>query len=66
MKVSGIRDWLLYLEDNRVKAFDLGDHSNAGELRSLCREAGIPVIGVVAFGHEKDATWYGETNLRRD
>ena len=65
-KVTDNRDWLLYLEDDKVKAFELGDMSTRKELISLCNESGVPVIGEVAFEHEKDATWYGETVLRRD
>ena len=65
-RVANNKDWLIYLEDGKCKAFDLGDHSNAAELRQLCRDTGTPVLGYAAFEHEKDALHYGEVVLRRD
>lgn len=59
-KSNKIKDWLLYIEDDKVKAFDITGGENADELVQLCHETGRKVVGFVAFVHEGDATRYGE------
>lgn len=60
-KTTNIRDWLLYIEDDRVKAFDITGHENTEELLDLCKETvGIELFSMVAFEYEKDAVFYGE------
>jgi hypothetical protein len=61
-KTTKIKDWLLYVEADRMKAWDITAHQgdNTDNLVNLCRESGIQVFGFVAFEHEKDATFYGD------
>ena len=59
-KSNNIKDWLLYIEDDKVKAFDVTGGEHTAELVWLCHETGRKVIGFVAFEHEGDATRYGE------
>jgi hypothetical protein len=55
------KDWMLYVEQDKMKAFDLSAHDNTDELVQLCRETqGIELFGFVSFEHEKDATFYGD------
>ncbi len=58
-KTTDIKDWMLYREDGKTKAFNVTDHENTDELQELCSDNGICVIGFVAFEFEKDATNYG-------
>jgi hypothetical protein len=61
LKISDIKDWLLYVEDDKMKAFDVTKHDNDSELIQLCRSTpGISMFGFVSFEHEKDATHYGD------
>jgi hypothetical protein len=55
-----MKDWLLYIEDDKVKAFDITGGENVAELVELCHETGSKVIGFVAFEREGDAIRYGE------
>ena len=59
-KNGNIKDWLVYFERGKVKAFDITKHNNTAELKELCRDNGIPIIGWVAFEHEKNAREWGE------
>jgi hypothetical protein len=61
-KTTRIKDWLLYVEDDKMKAFDITAHNgdDTDNLVHLCRETGIGVFGFVAFEHERDATNYGD------
>ena len=60
-KIGNIKDWLLYVECDRMKAFDITDHDHTDELVQLCKETpGIDLFGFVAFEFEKDATFYGD------
>jgi hypothetical protein len=62
-KKSNIKDWLMYIEDDKVKAFDISSHDKTDELIQLCEEScGIELCGFVAFEHEKDAIFYCEVN----
>jgi hypothetical protein len=62
-KTTKIKDWLLYVEDDKMKAFDITKHDNTHELAQLCRETpGIELFGYVAFEYMKDATHYGDLN----
>ena len=63
-KVNNIKDWILYVEDDKTKAFDVTGGKNYNEIKALCKEAGIPIVGYVAFEHEKDAIDYGNQVLR--
>lgn len=60
LKVSGMRNWLLYVEDKKTKAFDITGKEHLNDLREMCEANKIPVIGMVAFVHKKDATTYGD------
>ena len=59
-----MKDWMLYIEDDKVKAFDITAHDNDRELQVLCKESGIPILGYVGYDREKDAINYGERGLR--
>lgn len=58
-----MKDWVLYVEDGKTKAMDATGMME--ELRELCAEAGVQVLGWVAFNHERDAVTYGEVYLRQ-
>jgi hypothetical protein len=60
-KKTNIKDWLLYVEADKMKAFDITAHKgdDTDNLVHLCRETGIDVFGFVAFEYERDATHYG-------
>jgi len=57
-KVTGIRDWLVYVEDDKTKAIDITGGENTSELVQLCHEYSLPVIGFVSFEKEPDAIKY--------
>jgi hypothetical protein len=62
-KTTRIKDWLLYVEDDKMKAFDITGHedANTDQLVALCNGAeGVKIFGYVAFEHERDATFYGD------
>jgi len=59
-KVTNMRDWMLYLENDKIKAFDITGNENTSELKELCEANDIPVIGYVAFEKEIDALMYGD------
>ena len=59
-KVTNMHDWLLYIEDDKTKAFDITGGENTAEIVQLCHEANLPVIGFVAFEKEEYATKYGD------
>lgn len=64
LKVNNIKEWLLYVEDDKTKAFDITLSDTIDELKELCKDAGIPIIGYVSFEREADAIGYGEQILR--
>jgi len=59
-KVANMRDWLLYVEDDKTKAMDITGGENTSELVQLCHEYSFHVIGFVAFEKEADAVRYGD------
>ena len=58
-------DYLLFIENDKVRAFDLGDHSMDQEWKDLMKETGTPILGYV-YDDFRGALHYGETQLRDD
>lgn len=54
-----MKDFLVYVEDNITKAFDITDHKNDRELIELCKEAGVRILAYVADKKEDYAINYG-------
>jgi hypothetical protein len=59
-KTSNIKDYLVYRENDKTKAFDLGDHSNDRELIELVTECGCQLVGFIAAEDEMSALDYGK------
>jgi len=57
-KSTSQKDFFAYIEDDKTKVIDITEKQNFVEMRNLCNECGLTVIGVFADSTETGAdTW---------
>ena len=57
-----MKDWAIYIEDDKIKAYDLTNEDRK-EIDNLLNGLGFKIIGYVGFRKKKDAITYATVVL---
>jgi len=63
-KSSAVKDWLVYIEDDKTKCIRMMHDENDAEIKELCKALGNEILGYCSFVHESDAKFYADTHFR--